>query len=135
MTILGVGCDIVYLPRIVRIIQKENNFTRLSLISKKIMHPVEYKKYNELVRLQNVDMIVQYFASIWSIKESLYKSLSYEEQKNISFIKMCRTYYKTNDSAQNNRPLLVGGNFNIKYHLSLSHDTHYVTSYLIREMK
>lgn len=138
MAILGVGCDILYLPRIKQMLQKETKkFNRLTLISNKIMHPVELQHYHRLLETHDEGKIIEYFGSIWSIKESIYKSLSFKEQKSLPFFKMCRTYYKINDPKQNNRPLLIkqDGDKGTLHHLSLSQDTNYIASYLVREAR
>ncbi|OBA28006.1 hypothetical protein HANVADRAFT_103590 [Hanseniaspora valbyensis NRRL Y-1626] len=135
MTILGIGCDIIYLPRIRQIIQRDTKLKRLTAISQKIMHPIEFKEYNNLLLLQDRELLVKYFGSVWCIKEAIYKSMTFKEQQKTPFFQMCKTYCKINDPQQNNRPILIKQDKNnfIKYHLSLSHDTEYIASYLIRE--
>jgi phosphopantetheine--protein transferase-like protein len=133
MTIIGIGCDILYIPRITKI---SNSPSRLNNIAKKIMHEAEYENFSRLIRSQNKKLTVSYFASIWCCKEAYYKSLTYNEQKRTPFFQICRQFYKANNIYENNKPVIINPSDhekNIKVHISLSHDTDYVTSYIIRE--
>lgn len=63
--------------------------------------------------------------------------MSFEEQQKMPFFKMSKLYYKSNDLKKKNRPVLVSenGDSKITFHISLSHDTEYITSYVVRESR
>lgn len=133
MAIIGIGCDILFIPRITKLY---SNPTRLDRIAKKIMHPTEYKIFSDLFLLNNKPLTIKYFSSIWCCKEAYFKALTHNEQLKTPFFQICREFYKANDMYQNNRPVIINPRDheqNINIHISLSHDTDYVTSYVIRE--
>lgn len=73
--LLGIGTDIIYVPRLTRLLQrfppKSSAFERLT---SKFMHPVEKECLNELVH-QGQDLTT-YLAGIWATKEAMLKALS-----------------------------------------------------------
>lgn len=101
------------------------------------MHPSEYDNFKVLLEANDKPLTIQYFSSVWCCKEAYYKALTYNEQNKTPFFQICRQFYKANDVYQNNRPVIVNpSDFekNINVHISLSHDTDYVTAYVAREM-
>lgn len=83
MNVLGIGTDIVHLPRIARIIAKygpSSGSSSLYRITKKFMAEPERLKFQTLLTESNSDLNIQkavrYMAGVWATKESLLKALS-----------------------------------------------------------
>lgn len=112
--LLGVGTDIVYLPRFTKLLQryplqgsieKKHSFIR---IARKFMHPTEIIQMNSLQATSKrssmaTDSVITYVAGIWAIKESIFKAFS-------SFVPSCemppaqsiytKLVYKQNSSGK-----------------------------------
>ena len=134
MTILGIGCDMLFIPRLSKLYSYP---VRFNAIARKIMHPTEYENFQALLKAKDKALTIQYFSSIWSCKEAYYKALTYNEQIETPFFQICRQFYKVNDVYQNNRPVIINPSDyekNIKIHITLSHDGDYVTTYIVREI-
>ncbi|MCH3990583.1 MAG: holo-ACP synthase [Lactobacillus sp.] len=71
----GVGVDIVYLPRIVKIIAKGDRF------AKRVLTPAEFAKYQSLQGKAQV----QYLAAHFSVKESFSKAMGTGLGKYVGF--------------------------------------------------
>lgn len=84
--VLGVGTDIVHLPRMIKLLQKypsslkqpSNKLPNFDRIASKFMHNNEIKYLHELLLTNEPSShrIVNYVGGIWAIKEASLKALS-----------------------------------------------------------
>ena len=148
-SVLGIGTDLVYLPRFTRLLEKMSSFEhkeRFHKILRKFMHPREILCFDQMrQRDASPTALSNYAAGIWATKEAVFKSLV--AQKNdvvlppaqFIYTKMC---FKSNDT--NGAPYLeidkeqtlLRPEFekayirNSKFLLSISHDGDYLVSYV-----
>lgn len=111
--LLGIGTDIVYLPRFVQLLQKHplavgSNQSSFIKIARKFMHPYEIAKMQALAAEHADNMpTVTYIAGIWAIKEAVLKAFSSfvptSEMPTAQSIYTRLTYRDRKDSGQ---PLL-----------------------------
>lgn len=79
---LGIGTDIVHLPRFKRLLQKyplrpNHEMQPFMKIARKYMHPYEMNKIQAIANEpDSATRLVIYAAGIWGIKESVLKALS-----------------------------------------------------------
>ena len=83
MNVVGIGTDIVHLPRIARIIAKygrSSGSSSMYRITKKFMAGPERLRFQTLLTENNSELdmrnAVRYMAGVWATKESLLKALS-----------------------------------------------------------
>lgn len=155
--LLGIGTDIIYLPRINKLLQKyavnpELPRSRFYKIAKKFMHPVELSKLESLLKQRDIAdaKVVTYVGGIWAAKESTYKALSCFVPHNMippAQSVYTRLVYKTNQG--NGVPVLrfderfdtdpwTGSKFYKQYIegpgtkplISISHDRDYLISFV-----
>jgi len=126
LRVLGVGCDIIYIPRIHAII---NKFGDRFLI--RAYHPEEIKTY---YTKHNSEKVIQYLASRWAVKEATFKAFG--GQYRIPFPNMLVTntnsgqpILKFQDKAQEYAKLLGV----TAVHLSISHDKDYAIANVLLE--
>ncbi|SMN22131.1 similar to Saccharomyces cerevisiae YPL148C PPT2 Phosphopantetheine:protein transferase (PPTase), activates mitochondrial acyl carrier protein (Acp1p) by phosphopantetheinylation [Maudiozyma saulgeensis] len=81
--VLGIGTDIVYIPRIVGLLQRNHtvgDYRKLKRITNKFMTTVEQKKFFKLLnKSEHVELnkeLINYTAGVWAAKESILKALS-----------------------------------------------------------
>lgn len=81
--ILGIGTDIVHIPRFQRLLQRYpfqtdgGNKQSFFKIARKYMHPYELRKIQRIADEPNsTPRLILYAAGIWGIKESVLKALS-----------------------------------------------------------
>ena len=159
--VLGIGTDIVYLPRIVGLLQRssiKNDARTWRMVINKFMAKPEQHKLLEI--LEDTDeisinsKIVTYTAGVWATKESLLKALGcFVPTDHIPPAQTVysQLFYKTN--TQSGRPIVhINNHFganNPSYHdffenyvnnkitvdLSISHDNDYLVSYCLIKSK
>lgn len=114
----GIGTDIVYIPRILRILQK---------YGKKFLNKVYTEREIELSRKYNSqEMQVKYFAKRFAAKEAFVKALGSGFSQGIT-MKDIEIY-----SDIRGKPYLtIGKDFISKIHLSLSDDGDYATAFVM----
>jgi len=124
--ILGVGCDIIYLPRINAIFNKYGD-----RFLNKAYHPEEIKIFYKKTNYENR---IQYLASRWAVKEAAYKAFGGNYR--IPFPNMLVTntslgqpILKFEDKAQEYAKLRRVS----KVHLSISHDKDYAIANILLE--
>lgn len=80
--LLGIGTDIVYLPRFSRLLQKYRLSSaaepgKFIKIARKFMHPYEIAKMQSLASgASRNEHTIKYIAGIWATKESIFKAFS-----------------------------------------------------------
>lgn len=148
--LIGIGTDIVYLPRFSRILAKPRTTPDTPpAVTRKFMHHQEVRHLQNLLRTQpNNDQAVSYMASVWGAKEALYKALASAIPSSLLppasciYTKLC---YRSTLGATG-RPLLSHdpafqsetshNRFynqyiaNSEFLLSISHDQDYLTSFV-----
>ena len=122
--ILGVGVDIVHLPRIAALISRRGS----DKLAKRILSPTEYIEFRAKYDINNDPSQVRYLGSRWCMKEAVYKALypiHKLEWKQVSITK------------QAGKPHLFILNSSLygiqKTHVSLSHDGDYAIAQVILE--
>ncbi|QLG70658.1 hypothetical protein HG535_0A06000 [Zygotorulaspora mrakii] len=81
--LVGVGTDIVYLPRIAKLLDKytsnrDRNISRFHKITQKFMHPIELNQLDTLLTegSSSKTRLTTFIGGVWASKESTYKALS-----------------------------------------------------------
>ncbi|KAJ8658208.1 holo-[acyl-carrier-protein] synthase [Lichtheimia ornata] len=125
MTILGIGVDIVHLPRIAALIARRGR----EPLAKRILSPDEYTEFLQRCSSdRNIEQQVMYLGSRWCIKEATYKALfpvHKLEWKQVTVAK---------DQGKPMLRILNSEAYGIrKAHVSLSHDTDYAVAQVILE--
>ncbi|SCV05803.1 LANO_0H15522g1_1 [Lachancea nothofagi CBS 11611] len=148
-TVLGIGTDLVHLPRFTKIVGKctpilENK--RMDRLLGKFMHTVELCRLKEMLKDgDGVQNMTRYIAGVWATKEAVYKSLASQNLAStmpparIIYTKLC---YKINDTDGSPK-VMIDKNFATAYPefmrcliadteflISLSHDQDYLVSYV-----
>ncbi|KAG2230717.1 4'-phosphopantetheinyl transferase [Thamnidium elegans] len=118
--IIGIGVDIVHLPRIASLMSRRGS----NKLAKRILSQQEYQEFGGLKQEKQLN----YLGSRWCIKEAVYKALypvHKLEWKQVSVIK------------QNDKPNLdiINGKLYgiLKSHVSLSHDGDYAIAQVVLE--
>ncbi|SCU82665.1 LADA_0C07140g1_1 [Lachancea dasiensis] len=147
--VLGIGTDVVYLPRFKNLISKygsSEDGKRLHRLLGKFMHNRELSEFQELVNGGKYGLpLVHYIAGIWATKEAVYKALASRQvacampPAQTIYTKLL---YKTNDAKGVPRieidhsltvqyPKFIQDSIlNTKFLVSLSHDEDYLVSYV-----
>ncbi|KAI7854398.1 4'-phosphopantetheinyl transferase superfamily [Circinella umbellata] len=124
--ILGIGVDIVHLPRITSLVTRRG---RLPL-AKRILSLKEWDEFNQRFPNEHlvIDQQVKYLGSRWCIKEAVYKAL-YPIHK--------LEWKQVTVEKDQGKPILHvhnGKAYGIKRsHVSLSHDGEYAISQVVLE--
>ncbi|SCU79844.1 LAFA_0B05974g1_1 [Lachancea sp. 'fantastica'] len=149
--ILGIGTDIVHIPRFARLMARDASI-RESRINERIlgkfMHAAELSRLQRMREENHSDKaLIQFVAGVWATKEAVYKSLSSRSGHKKTalppakyiYTQLC---YKTNDEGGIPRLVIdpkltsVYPNFtrdfieNTKFLLSISHDNDYLVSFV-----
>ncbi|KAL4241312.1 4'-phosphopantetheinyl transferase domain superfamily protein [Abortiporus biennis] len=128
MGILGIGVDIVHLPRILSLVQRRS----AEKLAKRILSTQELADWKKISGKPESQQ-AQFLAVRWSLKEAAYKALypaiipTWKEL----------TFHPLNASATM-KPCLVynpasGVDCNLKLHSSVSHDGDYVFTSILAE--
>ncbi|KAH3685955.1 hypothetical protein WICPIJ_003077 [Wickerhamomyces pijperi] len=150
MTILGMGTDILHISRIQKLLLPTIPINKSSSVSpfnnpkairftSRILHPVhELPHYKSLISTSATPHqdIIRYVAGIWSVKESIYKSLDPSLQSQYGGFKQ---WWKFNDHK--GRPVIGGeyldmvaaehGSDKEKFWCSVSHDGDVLVSQVV----
>ncbi|BAO38654.2 hypothetical protein KLMA_20196 [Kluyveromyces marxianus DMKU3-1042] len=94
--VISAGTDIVYLPRIERLLLKYRASPRLNRVLTKFMHQNEISHFNRLQQYEPLKSQVIYIAGIWAIKEALLKTLPAGFGKPPAIQIYTKLLYKTN---------------------------------------
>ncbi|KAG2175024.1 hypothetical protein INT43_006086, partial [Umbelopsis isabellina] len=130
--LVGVGVDIVHLPRIASLIARRRN--NCQLLCRRILSPTEQNEFQTRFVSQpaptdevpNPD-VVQFLASRWSIKEALYKAVYPEHKLTWKDVTIER------EGGAKPKVVLAGQDLNMKAHISVSHDGEYAIAYAVVE--
>ncbi|CCF59657.1 hypothetical protein KAFR_0H02480 [Kazachstania africana CBS 2517] len=154
--VLGIGTDIVYLPRFARLISKygkNSSSASLTKLTSKFMSEHEQKKVLGMMvkghSTGNNDSIVRYAAGIWAAKEATYKALcSYVPAAAMPPAKTIYTKLLNKTNSETGTPMLELSSDFIEIHpeysvfyksyiqehckvfISISHDHDYLISYV-----
>ncbi|KAG0671516.1 holo-[acyl-carrier-protein] synthase [Maudiozyma exigua] len=81
--VLGIGTDIVYIPRIVGLLKRHHvtgDYRRLVRVTNKFMTSTEQERFFKLLQktdsVDSNEQLINYTAGVWATKESLLKALS-----------------------------------------------------------
>jgi phosphopantetheine--protein transferase-like protein len=150
--ILGIGHDIVHLPRFVTFL-RTRSARRVKRLAQRVLHPVyEQPQFNaafaaakseenntpsnELVRAAHL------LANAWACKEALYKALDETDQPHCQFNAWYK--HKLNNNNKTNstsgKPAIACDAYAAThpaetFWLSVSHDGDYLTAFVVREGK
>ncbi|CCD25052.1 holo-[acyl-carrier-protein] synthase NDAI_0E02350 [Naumovozyma dairenensis CBS 421] len=156
--LLGIGTDIVYLPRFQRLLMKYTNdddvyaiksSSALDRINDKFMHPIERATFRSLAN-ESLSKRAKYLAGVWATKEATLKALHcYIPSEHIPPAQVIYTklLYKTNNTSTGSPQLQFDKNFStttplysqffrdyingkISTLLSISHDEQYLVSFV-----
>ena len=139
MGIIGVGIDIVHVPRIVSLVTRRTP-TKLAA---RILSPSEFSEWETLyppttsrtshssqsnaIGMETLEW-VRFLAVRWAIKEAAYKALSPDYKptwKELSVFK---------EPSSGGKPRLKFGKFeNVRLHVSVSHDGEYAVANVLAE--
>ncbi len=119
--IYGIGIDIVYIPRILRIMQKYGN---------KFLHRVYTDKEIKIgSKYDNIEIQARYFSTRFAAKEAFVKALGTGFNRDIKMKNI------EIDNTSNGKPYICTDNTltsgNNTVHLSISDDTDYATAFVI----
>ncbi|CAR22748.1 ACPS domain-containing protein [Lachancea thermotolerans] len=146
---LGIGTDIVYLPRFAKIVEKHapvGQSTTFRKIATKFMHPEEVRHLYQMLQLgYNSPSVVRYLAGVWATKEAIFKSLA-AQRLEIPLLPAQKIYtqvfYKTNEqdgaprvefdsSIERLHPEFARAYIaNTRFVLSIAHDEDYLVSFV-----
>lgn len=143
--VISAGTDIVYLPRIERLLLKYRASSRLNRVLTKFMHQHEISHFNRSEQYEPLKSQVIYVAGIWAIKEALLKTLPAGFGKPPAIQIYTKLLYKTNtpdgkpelhldkDSFLNDETKNYWNKYleRTKYVVSISHDQDYLISILL----
>ncbi|KAF8591972.1 4'-phosphopantetheinyl transferase [Ramaria rubella] len=124
MTILGVGTDVLYLPRMAALVKRRSAGRLASRI-------LCEREHGHWVSLQNHNDQLRFLAVRWCVKEAAYKALQPDLAlgwKDISFLK--------DPILTNRKPVLHmirECTWTVKFHASVSHDGDYVIAMVVAE--
>lgn len=135
--ILGVGHDLVHLPRFRQLLNTRSPH-RVSRLAQRILHP-EYErprfeaKLADPLSLEDSKSASFYLANSWACKEALYKSLGPLDQRNCRF----NHWYKTHTA--DGKPIIQCDEYarlhpDEQFFLSISHDGDYLSTFIIRSL-
>ncbi|KAF8812380.1 4'-phosphopantetheinyl transferase [Phlegmacium glaucopus] len=126
MTILGIGVDVVHLPRILALLNRR----RADRFASRILSTTEYGQWKAL-QISDAQDCVQFLAVRWSVKEASYKAmypLVKATWKEFTYEKLSGKpslrYHPTLDMDRHK----IG-----RIHVSVSHDGDYVYSSVLIE--
>ncbi|KAF7776211.1 hypothetical protein Agabi119p4_4604 [Agaricus bisporus var. burnettii] len=127
--ILGIGVDIVLLPRIAALVKRRSG----EKLARRILSPPEFKDWK---RFQGIDdqHRVRFLAVRWAVKEAAYKAL-YPTVKP-TWKELC---YQGLNEAREKPSLLYQPHSSlsskeiIRLHVSVSHDGDYTTAFVVIE--
>ncbi|ORX50173.1 4'-phosphopantetheinyl transferase [Hesseltinella vesiculosa] len=124
--ILGIGIDIVHVPRIVQLVSRRGRERFAKRILSQQEHVEFYEKFPRSACQDNDQL--QYLVSRWCVKEAVYKAL-YPRHK---LVWKDVTVWK--DRGKPMLSIMNGTEYGIMHsHLSLSHDGEYTTAMVILE--
>ncbi|KAF8313495.1 4'-phosphopantetheinyl transferase [Clavulina sp. PMI_390] len=125
--ILGVGVDILHLPRIEALVARRG----LVPLARRILHPEEHDAFD---KLDQPSRQLRFLAVRWAIKEAAYKAVQPQLQptwKQFTFLPGKDTRKPVLMMMSQGRGLQE--NLIPKLHASVSHDGDYVNAYVIAE--
>ncbi|ORX90328.1 4'-phosphopantetheinyl transferase [Basidiobolus meristosporus CBS 931.73] len=132
--ILGIGVDLVHLPRIQQLLTK-NPYACLSF-ARRVLSPAEFTEFQELSPQEGEDQyrvdneVVKYLGTRFAIKEAAYKALFPREKLTWNEV----TVYKVDGKPYLN--ILDAESRGIKEsHVSVSHDGEYAIAQVLLEGK
>lgn len=154
--ILGVGIDLLHLPRLVGLVRRQGGPSRLA---RRILSPLELAEFEAFSGSSKAAgpndqgnasaTLLKYLAVRWTAKEAAYKALYPHLKltwKDVSVVKTGESVSATDEGNvlvddRGKKPALtfhrsVPGTKaceNVKMHLSVSHDGDYVTSIVVAE--
>lgn len=127
--IIGVGLDILYLPRLIALVKRRG----VNGLARRILTQDEVDAFEATADVDGAQgAMVRYLAVRWTAKEAAYKALHAHREttwKDVEIVKREQT---------GTRPLLQWtdpspADAAVKLHLSVSHDGEYVASTVIAE--
>lgn len=128
--ILGIGCDLLKISRIERIVRRQGlNGKTLDRFARRILHPVEHEQFVALRRGDDIAGIVKLLSGSWCCKEAIFKSLDPVSQSTFRFNRWC----KSNDEF--GRPMISCDDVNNTHQflVSVSHDGDMIMSTVLRQ--
>ncbi|KAI9280598.1 4'-phosphopantetheinyl transferase superfamily [Umbelopsis sp. AD052] len=129
--LLGIGVDIVHLPRIAKILTRRQN--NCHLLCRRILSSKEQAEFQArfpkaAVNQKEADPdVVRFLASRWSIKEAMYKAMYPERKLTWKEVTIDRI------AGDKPRAILAGQDPSIHTHISVSHDGEYAIAYAVIE--
>lgn len=126
MAILGVGVDVVHLPRILALVQRRG----AEALASRILSPPEMQEW-QAKRASDVSVHARFLAVRWSLKEAAYKALYPADRPTWKEFAVSRLNHA--------KPVLVYTPKGVStaaqasFHCSVSHDGDYVFSTVIAE--
>lgn len=153
--ILGIGHDIVYLPRFVSLLSSRSS-RRVRRLAERVLHPIHEKPQFDAAftaasnTINTIDTVAtasselvraaHLLANAWACKEALYKALDTVDQPDCRFNAWYK--YKPNRDPNNGsgKPAIACDTYTAArptetFWLSVSHDGDYLSAYVIREGK
>jgi len=125
MPVLGVGTDILFLPRIASIIKRRST----ERFATKILCPEEYNRWHS-IRTESEQQ--RFLAVRWCVKEAAYKAL----QPGVSLTSWKDLCFLKDPMSSSLKPLLRiirKPSPNVNLHASVSHDGEYVIAMVTAE--
>ncbi|KAF8514511.1 4'-phosphopantetheinyl transferase [Gautieria morchelliformis] len=124
--IIGIGTDILFLPRIVSLVKRRS----AERFATRILSEEEHDQWRSL---RNSAERLRYLAVRWAVKEAAYKALQPEVElkwKNMSFMK-CSASTSRKPVLRVAQELTLG----VKFHASVSHDGDHAIAMVVAEAK
>ncbi|KAI8581313.1 hypothetical protein K450DRAFT_279096 [Umbelopsis ramanniana AG] len=130
--LLGIGVDIVHLPRIAKILTRRQN--NCHLLCRRILSSKEQAdfqaRFPNAVKSNHTEAdpnVVRFLATCWSIKEAMYKAMYPERKLTWKEVTVDRI------AGGKPRAILAGQDKSIHTHISVSHDGDYAVAYAVIE--
>lgn len=134
--VLGIGTDLLQVSRILNLIQKNGvQSTVITRFAERILHPEkELPIFRSYQQEEQTHEITKLLSGRWCVKESIYKSLSSVEQKKFHM----NHWYKFN-TIEGIPKIKNDEYFKLypqeEFLITLSHDSDFVTSTVLRQLQ
>lgn len=133
--VLSIGNDIHQMSRFLKILKRNGSLEQFKTkrFSERILNPeFELPKFQEALKNNDIERCAKILSVSWSIKESIYKTLDNNNQRNF----VMKDWYKTND--ERGRPIIGNKKYLLnnkgeQFLCSISHDGGFINTVVLRQ--
>ncbi|KAI0080732.1 4'-phosphopantetheinyl transferase [Panus rudis PR-1116 ss-1] len=127
MTIIGVGVDVLYVPRLSALI-KRRSATKLAT---RILSSSEHVHWQSDIAASTLQLQTRFLAVRWAVKEAAYKALYPTIRPTWKMLTL--TSFNATIKSKPSLHLVEELRFPVKLHVSISHDGEYVFATVLAE--